>query len=319
MGESTEIAWTDHTFNPWHGCARVSPGCENCYAEAFAARIGHGKRLPMIWGVNAERKFFGDKHWSEPRKWNEKAAKQGVRRRVFCASMADVFEDREDLIEHREKLFRLIDGTTSLDWLLLTKRPQNVNRLVPVRQWGTLSNTGLPPNVWIGTTVEDQKRANERIPELLKLPARVRFLSCEPLLEAVDLTDIHESIAGMRVDGRAVIHVRDALRRSGLTTKDYPEYRGVQWVIVGGESGPGARPFDFGWARSIIRQCKDAGVACFAKQMGARARSSIHTDTEGDVTEWFEPFKDRKGGDWNEWPEDLRVREWPASATGGAS
>lgn len=290
MGE-TSIEWTDYVFNPWWGCQRVSPGCEHCYAEAFAKRVGHGKRLPMIWGpqATAGRKFFGDAHWREPTKWSAKAARDGVRRRVFCASMADVFEDRPELVAPRERLFRVIDGTTSLDWLLLTKRPENVNRLVPSRQWGELSNEGLPANVWIGTTVEDQKRADERIPELLKVPARVRFLSCEPLLEAVTLklsewgSCFHEGL-----DGRD----DEADHRACASHLD--------WVIVGGESGNGARPFDLAWARSLRDQCAAARVSCFVKQIGANAVGEIGFR-----------YADRKGGDMLEWPADLRVRQWP--------
>jgi protein gp37 len=178
MGEQTAIAWTDHTFNPWWGCTRVSPGCEHCYAETFAKRVGQD-----VWGKNADRRFFGDKHWAEPIKWNAKAAQSGRRERVFCASMADVFEDRPELAEHRARLFDLIMFETPwLDWQLLTKRPQNVLDMVPPRwldahaYYGT---NGWPANCWIGTTVEDQERADERIPWLLSIPAAVRFLSCE--------------------------------------------------------------------------------------------------------------------------------------------
>src|SRR5690348_736847 len=192
MGEGTKIQWTDHSFNPWWGCTRVSPGCEHCYAEAFAKRTGLG------WGVAAERRFFGDKHWNEPRRWNAAAEKEGRRHRVFCASMADVFEDRPELAPWRERLWDLIDETPWLDWQLLTKRPENVNRLV-TPAWHT---GAWPENVWLGTTVEDQRRAEERIPELLNCAAKVRFLSCEPLLGPVDL-----------------------------------DLDGIQWVIVGGESG----------------------------------------------------------------------------------
>jgi protein gp37 len=296
MGEATEIEWTDHTFNPWHGCARVSPGCEHCYAETFSKRVGHGKRLPMIWGVNAERKFVGNDTWAKPFKWNAKAAKEGVRRRVFCASMADVFEDRADLVDSRRRLMNVIEGTPALDWLLLTKRPQNVLRLWR-SAWG---NDEWPANVWLGTTVEDQKRADERIPELLKIPARVRFLSCEPLLEEVKirLSDygscFHEGYEG-RDD--------EADHRQCVSHLD--------WVIVGGESGGGARPFDLAWARSLVNQCKAANVACFVKQLGARAVDS--DGIAGSNAKGLVQLRDHKGGDWTEWTPDLRVREWPAS------
>jgi protein gp37 len=286
MGEGTKIEWTDHTFNPWWGCQRVSPGCEHCYAEAFAKRTGSA-----VWGPTAPRRFFGDKHWAEPLKWNAAAAKEGVRRRVFCASMADAFEDRPELVEPRSRLWALTTETSHLDWLPLTKRPENILDMVPER-W----RSGFPPNIWMGTTVEDVKR-KERIDHLRRVPAAVRFLSIEPQIEdlgAIDLTGIH-------------------------------------WVIVGGESGGGARPFDLAWARSLVEQCRAAGVAVFVKQFGDRPVDGEH------VTGVYAPedkrsiaaaaslgvpdappnlvmLRTRKGGDMAEWPEELRVRQWPASA-----
>ena len=241
MGESTAISWTDHTFNPWWGCERVSPGCQNCYAEAFAKRTGH-----TVWGKQAERRFFGDKHWNEPIKWNAKAEAEGVRRRVFCASMADVFEEREELEPYRTRLYDLIEATSALDWQLLTKRPQNVTDMVPGhwlwREW--------PTNAWVGTTVEDQERANLRVPTLLTIPAAIRFLSCEPLLGPVDLDGLWGYPGS--ADG-------DDLDR-------WP----IDWVIVGGESGPRHRPFDLDWARNLRRQCDRAQVPFFFKQVGGR-------------------------------------------------
>src|SRR5579862_1495352 len=143
MGRNSSIEWTHHTFNPWWGCAKVSPGCENCYAETWARRVGQD-----LWGVKNDRRFFTDKHWDEPLRWNEEAESDGERKRVFCASMADVFEDRADLKPWRERLWTLIEKTASLDWLLLTKRPQNISGFVPWKdRW--------PQNIWLGTTVED--------------------------------------------------------------------------------------------------------------------------------------------------------------------
>jgi protein gp37 len=175
MGKNSSIEWTDHTFNPWWGCTKVSPGCENCYAEAWAKRVG-----AKVWGARQDRHFFTQKHWDEPLKWNADAESKKRRKRVFCASMADVFELRSSLDSWRAQLWDLIDETPWLDWLLLTKLPQNIQKKVPwKREW--------PSNVWIGTTIEDQKRADERLPVLLQLPAKCRFLSCEPLLGKVDL------------------------------------------------------------------------------------------------------------------------------------
>lgn len=299
MGETTKIAWTDHTFNPWWGCQRVSPGCEHCYAETFAKRVGL-----KVWGPQSERRFFGDKHWAEPRKWNRKAAAEGRRARVFCASMADVFEERVDLVEPRARLWRLVVDTPHLDWLLLTKRPENAHRLWD--QARLLSDGATwQENVWLGATCEDQRRADERLPHLLKVPAVVRFVSYEPALGPVD---------GLR-------------GFCGVTpAEDTPAVRGLQWIIVGGESGPSARPFDAAWARETVAQCKSAGVACFVKQMGSRPYdSNVNASDWPDGTRFGElpagvaatvagagiRLQHSKGEDPAEWPEDLRVQEWP--------
>jgi protein gp37 len=272
---------------------RVSPGCERCYAETFSKRVGL-----QVWGAQADRRFFGDKHWSEPVKWNREAQKAGKRARVFCASMADVFEYSRGpaglkMIQERVRLFGIIEATPWLDWLLLTKRPENVNAMVPER-W---LREGFPPNVWIGTTVEDQPRAEQRISELLKIPARVRFLSVEPQLELVRLTKI----------------VDDELGASWNALE-----MGISWVICGGESGPKARPFDVSWARSLLEECRAHGVPFFMKQLGSHAiveapglqRFSTMRATE--TTHVRFATKHSKGEDMDEWPADLRVQEWPA-------
>jgi protein gp37 len=285
VGKDTEIAWTDHSFNPWWGCARVSPGCERCYAETFSKRVGL-----KVWGQQAERRFFGDKHWAEPLKWNRDAAAAGVRRRVFCASMADVFEDRRDLDEHRHLLWSLIAETPALDWLLLTKRPEN-HEMVPLA-WQTGSRR--PLNVWLGVTAENQEYAERRIPLLLDAhwPA-VRFVSYEPALGPVDFWAF----------------LRSPVRDQSLAALGCPGMPGVDWVIVGGESGPRARPFDIDWAQSAIEQCRTAGVAVFCKQLGANIRNA------GEPWSWNQKPMDRKGGNPEQWPEHLRVREFPAGRT----
>lgn len=255
MGETTAIKWTDHTFNPWWGCTRVSPGCNHCYAETFAKRTGNA-----VWGKDAPRRFFGDKHWAEPLKWDRAAAKAGRPALVFCASMADVFEDRPDLHDERARLFDLIDRTPHLIWQLLTKRPDNVLRLVPFR-W----HSHWPSNVWPGTTVEDQQRADERVQTLAELPAPVRFLSCEPLLGPVDL-------------------------RMWLWLppfEDDERERGIDWVIVGGESGPGHRNLDLNHARSLRDQCADAGVPFFFKQVGGQFPTSGGDRLDGETLHAF--------------------------------
>jgi protein gp37 len=248
MGEASKIEWTDHTFNPWWGCARVSPGCQHCYAESFAKRYGHD-----VWGKNGARRFFGDKHWSEPVKWNAKAEAEGVRRRVFCASMADVFEDHPALPDQRDRLWDLIGRTPWLDWLLLTKRPENVAAMVP-------GGHDWPANVWPGTTVEDQERASLRVPVFLGATwgATVRFLSCEPLLGPLDLT----ASLGWR-GARGCLADDPDVRQWGALCG-----AGIDWVICGGESGRGARPMNPDWARSLRDQCVAAGVPFFFKQWG---------------------------------------------------
>jgi protein gp37 len=258
MGATTGIQWTDHTFNPWWGCAHVSPGCVHCYAEKLAARYGND-----VWGAKAPRRFFGEKYWAEPLRWNREAESEGRRHRVFCASMADVFEPREDLDPWREKLWALIAETPWLNWQLLTKRPDIAPVLTPWR-WGE-----WPANVWLGTSVENQEWADKRVPALLRIPARTRFLSCEPLIGPVWL-------------GR------------------YLENLGIQWVIVGGESGPGARRMKLEWATSLVNQCEAFGkelVAVFVKQLGAAHRQP----------------GDSHGADMSYWPPELRIRQMPES------
>lgn len=247
MGESTAIAWTDHTFNPWWGCVNVSPGCDHCYAETFAKRVGHD-----VWGKHAGRRFFGDKHWAEPVKWSG---------RVFCASMADVFEPNPALTQERARLWRLIDDTPHLTWQLLTKRPEQVIRLSPdrwLREW--------PAHVWLGTTVEDQERANLRIPRLLAIRGvTVRFLSCEPLLGWVNLAT---AIDPLGIGGR-------------WAPND------IGWVIAGGESGPRHRPLDIDHARGLRDQCASWGVPFFFKQVGGRTPTAGGDLLDGETFKQF--------------------------------
>ena len=276
MGETTKIQWTHHTFNTHWGCQRVSPGCEHCYAETFSKRVGL-----KVWGPTTGRRFFGDKHWAEPLKWNRDAERAGERHRVFCASMGDILEDRRDLDPLRARLRKLVDDTPWLDWLLLTKRPENAAALMG-HEW----LARWPSNVWAGTTTEDAEWAEKRIRDLLVIPAAVRFLSCEPLLGPIDLVDIV---------GRAALDL------------DMMGDHCVDWVIVGGESGHGARPFDLDWARATVSQCKAADVACFVKQLGA--------DPIDGLAGCSVQLRDRKGGDWSEWPDELRVREFPRGAS----
>lgn len=319
MGANSEIAWTHHTFNAWWGCQRVSPGCEHCYAESFSKRVGL-----KVWGPTTERRFFGDKHWAEPLKWNRAAEKAGERHRVFCASMADVFEDREDLLVPRARLATLIAQTPHLDWLLLTKRPENADGMwlnAQIDAFNGADSLGPVwlPNIWLGTTAEDRKRADERIPHLLATPAAVRFVSYEPAIEAVDFSrwmwPTHWSWDAKYKTPEEAIAAGARAEKSRQALVLAPT-RFLDWIIVGGESGPGARPFDLAWARSVVAQCKAAKVACFVKQLGARPfaglselRRPVGFHATGDRLGLG--LRHRKGGDMEEWPEDLRVREFP--------
>jgi protein gp37 len=260
VSAKTAITWTDSTFNAWWGCVEVSPGCTNCYARTFAKRVGQ-----RVWGPDAPRRFFGEKHWTEPLKWNRAAAAAGVRRRVFCSSMADVFEDRRDLDPWRARLWTLIEQTPHLDWQLLTKRPENILRLAS-RTWVWGSTARWPANVWLGTTAEDQQRAEARIPRLLATPAAVRFVSAEPLLGPVVFKQ--QNPDGFWPPKAPQPDVAWLRHKDWVDDWEYWS-TGLDWIIVGGESGPGARPFDVAWARSIVAQCRAAGVAVFVKQLGA--------------------------------------------------
>jgi protein gp37 len=240
MAKNSSIEWTDHTFNPWWGCVKISPGCAHCYAEKWARRVGSS-----VWGESAERRVFSDAHWRQPILWNGEAQNENKRRRVFCASMADVFEDRRELDKQRTRLWNVIESTPHLDWQLLTKRPENVRALNP---WGH----HWPTNVWLGTTVENQTFARKRVPVLLSIPAHIRFLSCEPLLGEVNLS-------------------------RWLDDRDHR----LHWVIVGGESGSNARAMQPEWARQLRDQCVENNVPFHFKQWGhwapVRTQKRINT------------------------------------------
>lgn len=297
MAMNSNIEWTHHTFNPWVGCSKVSDGCKFCYAETLMDKR-YGK---VKWGPNGTRMVKKD--WSEPRKWNKLAAAAGERHRVFCASLADIFEGPETMPESewpkvcdaRERLGLLIEATPHLDWLLLTKRPENAWR------WGATGarwRDGWPSNVWLGTSVENQATADERIPHLLKVPAAVRFISLEPQIDEVSF---------LNADG-------DALR--GGMKGD------IHWLIQGGESGPGARRFDVLWAERMRDECKLGGIAYFLKQLGSNpfigdASHPHGWPTENSPVDWDTGkirLNDRKGGTMEEWPADLRIRQFPRPA-----
>jgi protein gp37 len=299
--KDSKIEWTDHTFNPWWGCTKVSPGCANCYADTWARRLGK-----KLWGKGVPRERRGAAYWRNPLKWNRKVSmrcsvcgatgtgtllgercnfcadesKSGVfelaepRPRVFCASMADWLDD-EVPIEWLADLLELIHDTPNLDWLLLTKRPENFEKRLSGAFWYAHGrnnpsltqfisewNSGVErKNIWIGTTVENQEMANKRIPELLDIPAKVRFLSCEPLLEAVklDCLELEDNATLNALTGDWGI---DGRGHTG------PRNERVHWVICGGESGHHAQPMQPEWARSLRDQCTEAEVPFFFKQWG---------------------------------------------------
>jgi protein gp37 len=228
----TAIEWTDETFNPWWGCTRVSPACAHCYADAMAKRFG----MPDLWEHGGTRRFLSTDNWRKPLRWNAAAATARNPIKVFCASMADVFEDHHELEEARQRLWSLIEDTPWLIWQLLTKRPENVAAMVPWSSW--------PSNVWLGVSIENS-RFTFRADLLREIPTRTRFVSVEPLLTSVFLNT--------KPNRRPL------------------ELDGIAWVIAGGESGPRARPTELAWFRELRDACTDAGVAFFLKQLGGVA------------------------------------------------
>jgi protein gp37 len=200
MGDTTGIGWTDRTFNPWWGCSRVSPGCRSCYADTLARRWGHD-----LWHRDGPRRLLGGASWAKPLRWNREAAAAGVPARVFCASMADVFEDHPQVVGARARLWDLIGQTPWLRWQLLTKRIENVPQMVP---WGDR----WPANVWLGTSVENGHYAAERIPVLASIPAPGPV----PVLRAAAVRDRPQRLAA----GSQLGHHRRRVRRE--TARDGP-------------------------------------------------------------------------------------------------
>jgi len=249
MGENSKIEWTDHTFNPWMGCTMVAPECTNCYAKTLVDDRLHKAQ----WGPKGTRVLTSARNWLEPLTWNRAAAAAGARRRVFCASLADVFEEDRwvapgpDVPEGftlnlaRRNLWALIGHTPHLIWLLLTKRPGNIRGMVPggwLERW--------PGNVWTGTSAGCQATAEAMIPHLFLVPGP-HFLSCEPMLGPVEVTRLRDDEVGAQWNALEM---------------------GIDWVICGGESGPNARPMHPDWARGLRDQCVGAGVPFFFKQWG---------------------------------------------------
>lgn len=355
MSNTTKIEWPDYSWSPWEGCTKVSPGCLNCYAEARDRRMLIEKVIH--WGKGAPRRRTKD--WTKPVRWNRylrcdcgavkvafdapkeitrcpKCESPYRRPRVF-PSVMDWLDD-EVPIEWLLDFLKLIHDTPNLDWLLLTKRPEQFGRIKDIHaqlrhlylkspcvaggyteaglkfySWLTRFVTSGVSNVWVGTSVEDQQRADERTPELLRIPAKVRFLSLEPLLGPVNL---NSNLGGTRWIGGQ----RGCLgTHRGIGTAECPRtphhhhddrcQSGIDWLIIGGESGPGARPCNVEWVRDLVRQGQTAGVPVFVKQLGAQAwQSSLANGGLGDGPIFT---AHPKGGDPAEWPEDLRIREFP--------
>lgn len=276
MSENSKIEWCDHTFNPWIGCTKISPGCDHCYAEAMMdTRLSRAR-----WGAGQSRVRTSAANWREPVRWNvahsEFFAAHGRRQRVFCASLADVFDNAVPEI-WRWDLLRLIHNTQNLDWLLLTKRIGNARAMLNAAAAATLDDfvgagtwdVAPWPNVWLGATIVDQQEANRDVPKLLATPARVRFLSMEPLLGPVDLSAVASKPCPNAVDGLSMDQETGAYECCrGCDFTGIGDEWGIDWVIVGGESGRGARPMHADWARSLRDQCAAAGVPFLFKQWG---------------------------------------------------
>lgn len=252
MGENSKIEWTDHTMNFWTGCTKISAGCDQCYAAAMAARYSH----LGSWAPGAPRKRTSAANWGKPRAWDRKAKAEGRRFRVFASSLADFF-DNQAPPAWREEAWQIIQATVNLDWLILTKRPQNIARFLPP-DWGEGYR-----NVWLGTTVEDARVA-DRIEILRRIPARIRFLSVEPLIGPIGPVDLS----------------------------------GIHWVITGGESGPGARRCEPAWTREVRDQCAAQGVAYFHKQHGTYASNPLVVEwaMPADQAQAHDPKENGKGG-----------------------
>jgi protein gp37 len=260
----TKISWTatvlpngdiipGYTWNPWIGCTKVSDGCKFCYAEDMMD-TRYGK---VEWGDSGTRVRTSVENWKKPYAWNRQAAAQGVKVRVFTASLSDFFEKRAELEPWRAEALRIMSECRNLTWLLLTKRPEYVNRMLHKATGDAAMWLATNPHVWIGTSVENQKWADKRIPELLAVPTPNRFLSAEPLLGSIELN---------------------------YSSGD----EGINWLIVGGESGSNARPMQLEWAQAVMAAGRQAGMAVFFKQTGtvlAKALGLKHKKGE-DPQEW---------------------------------
>jgi protein gp37 len=368
VSATSSIEWTDRTWNPVRGCSVISPGCVNCYAMKFAHRFSaEGKPYAGLTKLTkAGPQWTGivrpiETALLEPARWRKPA-------RVFVNSMSDLFHESLDPL-FIGRVFNVMAAEPRHTFQVLTKRPARM--LEVLTAYYRSSAYGPIPNVWLGVSVEDQKHADERIPLLLQTPAAVRFISAEPLLDALSIEryvrnsyTIHVSMSvegaianrsfdGLTDEGRPLSRAEAEAGLRALAAKGvklisaaggecvgfsdqtgcprHPTPR-LDWVIVGGESGPGARPFDLAWARRIVQQCQAASVPVFVKQVGTApindgrgpyrvprvttaAGAGVECEHGYDVCPKCDagtmPLVDKKGGDPSEWPEDLRVRQFP--------
>jgi protein gp37 len=326
VSATSKIEWTDATWNPMLGCDKISPGCKNCYAIKDVHRMA-GNPNPKIAAANQGLTVIegGHPNWTGEVRFLPERLTIPLRRkkptRYFVNSLSDLFH-KGFTDEQILSVFQTIGKCPRHIFQILTKRPERTFEFLRERHWRNLGHSPAMggdhyvslilgdhrdgksyerdsdclPNVWLGVSAETQQRADERIPHLLKTPAAVRFVSLEPLLGPINL--------------------RYALPRTEVETYHGDPWRepGVDWVIVGGESGPGARPCETDWIRDILRQCKDAGVPCFVKQLGADPLLPRNTILHPPARRTLK-LRDRKGGNMEEWPADLRVREMPRAAT----
>lgn len=318
MGKVTKIQWCHHTFNGVRGCTKKRipivagnpeefhpSGCDNCYAEKMSHR---NPKLLGIWDIGGIRVLASQQMWDAPHDWNEEAKRAGEQRRVFAYSLGDMGEvpmkeleqdaklygydptqqqieiaERNQLVcdQARRRLWKLVEDTPWLDWLLLTKRIEEILGLVPP-QW----LTNPPKNWWQGTSVSVQPDVDTRLPELIRIPSAVRFVSAEPCLGDLDIEQfLNDEYAPHDIGGVVAEEIGPR----------------VDWVIGGGESGGGARVSKISRLRSLANQCADNGVPFFNKQLGAKAY-------DGHVRL---PLVDKKGGNPDEWSKDLRIFQLP--------
>ena len=331
----SKIEWTGKTWNVTVGCSKVSPGCQNCYAIKSAHRMAFNPNPKISSAYSGLTKKRGDRiEWTGKVNFVRDRLEPPLRTRKptvwFMNSMSDLFHE-SITDEQLDQIFAVMALTPQHTYQVLTKRPERMLRYslsrlesnkilnavkVNFAKWcepGTVLPSRPYQNIWLGCTVENQQTADKRIPLLLQTPAAVRFLSCEPLLERVFL----------RVPSNPESKSMKLLNAMGLAVPDYlpvSKEDGLHWVIVGGESGPKARPFDIGWARSIIQQCKPAGVPVFVKQLGKEVFEDWNSESAkflGSTALTRVPVTG-KGNDMSEWPEDLRVREYPRTGQGVA-